>query len=107
MRCLLATWNEEGWVPHPPYFEQRVLAPQRPQAQAVGTAAMPLAATSPRQEASVQSSPLSKSLALAKRFSQHERDFLDFAKSSRNNRDEREISDTLAAIAERTYEYLD
>jgi len=82
-------------------------ATQQPQAQAVGTAAMPLAATSPRQEASVQSSPLSKSLALAKRFSQHERDFLDFAKSSRNNRDEREISDTLAAIAERTYEYLD
>jgi hypothetical protein len=84
----------------------KIPLPKQPQAQAVGTAATALAATSLGQEASAQSSALTKSLALAKRFNQHERDFLDFAKLSRNNRDEREISDSLAAIAGRTAEFL-
>jgi len=85
----------------------RAQHPQLPQAQGVGTAAMAPTTTSPDQEVTAQASPLSKSLALEKRFSQHERDFLDFARSNRNNQGEREISDSLAIVAERTYEYLD
>jgi len=85
----------------------KTLLALQPQTQAVSTHAMPLAATSPEQEATARSSPRSKSLDLAKRFHQHLRDFLDFSGSHQNEREEYEISMGLSVVAEHTAERLD
>lgn len=101
----------------------RTQHPQQPQAQGVGTAAMAAPATampSPSSnaapdfvpdtnhahEATVQSTPFSKSVELAKRLLQHQQDFAEFANSQLSNRGEYEISMVMSSIARRTAENL-
>jgi S1-C subfamily serine protease len=80
---------------------------QQPQAQGETVIDLTTKAASTAAMATVQSGPLSKAIALRKRFSQHKRDFLDFAKLNyRNKRAEYEVCMAFSVIAERTYESL-